>query len=306
MKTVKIVLLISIFIFGSGCSAVKLLDKFAGVEEEIAKRYGSKSILEKDNKTAPVDLISFLDPDDKRKEKEKQEQKDEETNKKNKEKENKKNELDLAFHAFYEYEGGDKTKLAPRRNRVQDRLILASNDRSKEYKKVLKTQQDTVALLPALISIVAAGAGAIFTPASTVRALSGSSAIVSGMRAESLQTLYAEKSVHIITKAMDIRRKRILDQINIDRKENDLGKYTVERAISDVVEYHSACSLVGGIEEVQDALDTVDSPGLDTINDFLIKYQSTQKNMKEIERITREQDTDKPEVPKPGNEGTQP
>ena len=70
------------------------------------------------------------------------------------------------------------------RNGLQDRIMAASNQRCGEYKDFLKRFDSETNIILGWLTTALAGAGAIATPAHTVRALSGAAAIFSGWRAE--------------------------------------------------------------------------------------------------------------------------
>jgi hypothetical protein len=141
------------------------------------------------------------------------------------------------------------------RNRIQDRLIMVSNDMCEEYKTVLKRKQSNANFFYGLTSIVAGAAGGVATGARAAgnwAALSGGS---SAVRAEHNQDYYAEMAAQVITKGIVLKRRVIADAMQCARQQPERD-YTLERAIADAVVYHGACSLVGGLESLDHVMTT--------------------------------------------------
>lgn len=115
-----------------------------------------------------------------------------------------------------------------------------------------------------------AGAGAILTPVSTVRALAGSAAIVSGMRAEFNQEFFANLATQVITQGITQRRKDIYDRI-VKQQARKIEGYPVEAAVKDAISYHSSCSILTGLEQASESIKLVDDPGLLRLNNLLAK-----------------------------------
>lgn len=237
----KVLLALCAFTLVIGCS------HFKNLEKTFADRYGAEEMVSNNAKIAPVNLITLLDP------KKKAEQS--EASKEDWSKISDSEKLNRAFEAFYEYDERDPEKLKMRRDRLQDRLLASSNEQCRQFKLMVKLQRDIPAdLIPAWTATITAGLGAIFTPVNTVRALSGSAAIVSGIRAEALQTIYTDKTIQVLTAAIDIRRKKKFDQIE-QKRARTIQDYTVEAVISDATEYHAACTLIAALEEVSAAIE---------------------------------------------------
>jgi len=138
---------------------------------------------------------------------------------------------------------GDSAGILRARNRVQDRIIAASNQRCGSYVRFLKQYDSEANLLLGTLTTVAAGLGSIFTGASTARALSGSAAIFSGIRGENNEAFFQSLTVQVLSNGIKLNRKEILDNIEKKRRVN-LTEYTTEMAVADAVNYHSACSVV--------------------------------------------------------------
>jgi len=327
MKIFKVLFALCVLTLVMGCSILKAIDKLAGIEKGLSKRYGAEEMIT-ETQIAPVDLITLLDPDNKAIKNmalenmapkfigkiknvdldtksivvtgtdgtEKTFQVDDETKitkdttililpdlsqdmqvavKYKKDGDNRmisteievsvspeaewaklseSKKLSRAFEAFYQYDQADSDKLKTRRNRLQDRLIAASNEQCKAFKLTLKLQRDIPAdLIPSGIATITSGLGAIFTSVNTVRALSGSAAIMLGIKGDVLQTIYADKAMEVLTAAIDVRRKKKLDEIEAKRTK-DIKDYTVEASISDAIEYHAGCTLIAALEEAAAAV----------------------------------------------------
>ena len=134
------------------------------------------------------------------------------------------------------------------RNRIQDRLILASNELCENYKVLLKKKQARFNFWAGTAATVFGATGGVVTATDGARALAAASGIASGVRAEYNEQYYSDLAAHVITKGIDARRSEILIVINTARSQsNDV--YTVELAIADAITYHGACSLIGGLEQ---------------------------------------------------------
>lgn len=142
------------------------------------------------------------------------------------------------------------------RNRIQDHLIMVSNDMCEEYKTVLKRKQSNANFFYGLTSVLAGAAGSVAAgarAASNWAALSGGATAV---RAEHNQDYYADMAAQVITKGIVIKRRVIADAIQCAREQPEKD-YTIERAIADAVIYHGACSLVGGLESLDHVVSTL-------------------------------------------------
>jgi len=114
--------------------------------------------------------------------------------------------LNKAFNNFYKEmdafgdSDGAKRIRKQRRNAIQEGIIAASNQRCGEYKKLLKALDSRANFVLGSLTTAIAGAGAIFTPASTVRALSGIASIVSGVRSEFNEDYFANQTIQVLRK----------------------------------------------------------------------------------------------------------
>lgn len=189
-----------------------------------------------------------------------------ETDKPQKQEESSSNDdLESAFRGFYNPGYNEPVKL--RRNRVQDRIIAASNEKCRTYKGSLKAQQGHVNFFLGSLTTILAGAGAIFTRVDAARVLSGTAGISSGVRAEFNSDYFNTLTVEVITKGIDKARTDLLSQIK-DYRDGEIAAYTVERAVADAIIYHTRCSLIAGLEEASKSISVADDPGLKRLNDL--------------------------------------
>lgn len=168
--------------------------------------------------------------------------------------------LDQALSDFAA--SGRGTKEA--RNRIQDRLIMASNVLCEDYKVSLKRKQAGFNFGFGTAATLFGAAGALVPYAETAKILSGAAAATTGIRAEYNEDFYANITAHVITKAINLRRGDILDGLR-DARKTPLAEYSMEAAIGDAVTYHGACTLISGLEVADKAVSALGHKvGLDT------------------------------------------
>ena len=183
--------------------------------------------------------------------------------------------LDQALTAFGA-SGGD-AKIA--RNKIQDRLILSSNDLCENYKSRLKQKQSRFNFFAGTAATLFGAAGSLLPHAATAKLLSGLSASATGIRAEYNHDYYADVTAHVITKAITLRRKTMLTDID-KLRDGDITAYTLERALADAVNYHGACSLVGGLEEAEKAVSTMETlRGTDNLEKVFLNLQKLRTSL---------------------------
>lgn len=163
----------------------------------------------------------------------------------------------LAEIAFYDPSYGEAS---PRRDRIQDRLIGASNQRCAAYKVYLNRfdayQQSGFGSATTLLG----GAAGIFSGVKDARILGSLAGITSGVQAEIAQGFLGNLASYVIVPGIELRRKGILEDIR-SRRSNS-GDYTLQAALADAARYHGACTLVVGLEQAKEAIQTVENPGM--------------------------------------------
>jgi hypothetical protein len=187
--------------------------------------------------------------------------------------------LERAFRAFYDPNYGTKRDLMDRRNRVQDRILAASEQRCNAYKTYLQRVQSQQEATFGSLTTVLAGAGAIVTGESVARLLAGLAGISSGVGAEFKQAYFSNLASRIIVPAIEKRRRSILLEIEASRthtghdgviRQQPVWVYTVERAVQDADRFHGACSLVSGIDEAAVSI----NPGLKAMGQTLADWRN--------------------------------
>lgn len=168
--------------------------------------------------------------------------------------------LQRAFDAFYD----DPNDQILRRNRVQERIIAASNQRCAGYKQYLKIFHIGGNLNFNTITTVAGGLGSIFTNAAVARALSGTAGIASGLRAGFNEIYFNQQTIQLLARGIEGSRKEIYEEI-VEKRDHDMKKYNVENAVGDAIRYHDACSLITGLERVVLNQERAENP---SINQF--------------------------------------
>ncbi len=175
-----------------------------------------------------------------------------------------------AFKNFYDRAVAPNRKLE--RNALQERILAASNQRCGEYQQYLKRLDTQTNIFLGGLTTVAAGAGAIFTGASTVRALSGAAAIISGLRAEINEQYFHSLTIQVITDGADARRREIYDEI-LERQTASIDAYPVQAAVKDAITYHSECSLLSGLKQAALSIERAENPGLFSIERSLLQVR---------------------------------
>lgn len=173
----------------------------------------------------------------------------------------KKMTIDEAFLEFHNKTPKEERVL--RRNSIQERLLAASAQRCGAYFRFLNQFDTEVGFSFGALATALAGAGAIVTPATAARALSGTAGITSGVGAEFQENFFSKLTVQVITKGISERQRRIYEDIKtIRNKAEKYEEYPVEAAVKDALLYHAACNLVAGLEEAGAAIERAKRPGI--------------------------------------------
>gem|GEM_PF-5548738 len=159
-------------------------------------------------------------------------------------------DLEKAFHAFYTYDEPERLR---NRNRIQDRLIAASNQRCGFYTKSLKQMDVSANLGFGTATTILGSAGAIVTGVDAARTLAGMAAISSGLNSVWNENLLSNVATYVLVPGIEKARETILKEID-KKRIDDVTKNTVEAAIADALRYHNACSLDAGLAEVSEEM----------------------------------------------------
>lgn len=181
-------------------------------------------------------------------------------------------ELALAFKAFYDTRYTSNGSVALRRNRLQDRLIAASNQRCEAYKVYLRRFEAYQETGWGIASTAAGGVAAIVGGLKDARILGGLAGIFGGVRAEIKQGMLGNLASYIIIPGIDQRRSEVMAEI---RGNQTNPNYTVESALSDVASYHGACSLETGLEQAKNAIQIVENPGMQMMGKVMNNVMQT-------------------------------
>jgi hypothetical protein len=196
-------------------------------------------------------------------------------------------ELSMAYRAFYARTNAMSEAAKRReRNRVQDQVFNASQLSCAIFKRNIRIQQEKSGFITGTATTVLGGLGAIFTSASTARALAGSAGITSGVGAEFRQVHFANLAAEVITAGIEAKRASIYDQI--DKRRHDatngsLGVYSMENAIHDTIRYHAACSIDVGFEAAKDAIQLTRNPGLNEAANVIERVQALRQKIQQID-----------------------
>lgn len=167
--------------------------------------------------------------------------------------------LETAFYAFYSDPAIQSETAVDRRNRVQQRLILASDINCGIFTDRLYKIQGSGNFALGALATMMGGAGAIVTDVDSARILSGLSSITSGVRAEANEDFFRKQWIEALAKAIDNERNRMREQIDA-HKGDTIAEYPVEEAVAEVLRYNDACSVVSALKEVNRAVTIADDP----------------------------------------------
>ncbi len=197
-------------------------------------------------------------------------------------------ELQKAYKKFYE-DSRARANGPNRRNEIQDELFRASDQRCSYYKAYLYHLQRTERSFFGGLSTALGGLGAIFTSASTARALSGAAGITSGVGAEIMEAQFASLTIQVLIDGIEKARKDAYEAARSQRFRNTptagvtrlatLEEYTVEHAILDAVRYHGACVITEGLRAAGSSIQTIRHPGPEMMRYALTQSQALKKQL---------------------------
>lgn len=157
-----------------------------------------------------------------------------------------------------------------KRSQIQDRLIMASDQRCNLYKTYLKQIDIGVNESLGIVSTLLSTAGSIVTgPLSKV--FIGGGTASTDIKNQVIQAIFSTFTTSVVIPCIDKTRTE-LRQSMMDNRTQPISMYTVEGAIADVIRYHGACSLDTGIACAQKSVSNTKSSsdlGIQTIKDTL-------------------------------------
>lgn len=142
----------------------------------------------------------------------------------------------------------DVTKAKLTRNEVVDALLAASNRKCSRYTALIKNADGAVNGGLSVAAILTGGLGSFVGGAAAAKALSGTSAILTGSRTALNETYLSKQTIHVLASAFDKARQRQRAAIT-NRQACNIEQYTVMRGVEDAIAYHGTCSLVGGLAQ---------------------------------------------------------
>lgn len=184
--------------------------------------------------------------------------------------------LDQALGCFANFARSQPSNARTIRNQIQERILLASEQRCGDFKSHLQRSQSATSFWSGLLTSGFAAAGAITKSFEGARTLSGLSGFSSAYGAEYNQAYFSNLAAHVVVSGIDQHRAKIYEQIYASGQAQQISEYTLQAAIKDAFRYHAACSLMTGLIEAQDAIRMVDNPGLDTLRRVVVKNKQLQ------------------------------
>lgn len=188
------------------------------------------------------------------------------------------NEFHLALLAADQY-----ADASFHRNRVQERLMAASQQACNFYKDRLRRLDTSVNFFLGSLTTVLGGVSPLFSGSSDV--LGALAGVTSGVRSEFNTTYFQNLSLHVITRGIDSRRERRLTTIRA-KNSSAISDYNTTAAVVDALKFHNDCSLNAGLEEASDALQLANN--FRNGNVGVSEATKTLKDLKDLNEQVRE------------------
>lgn len=134
-----------------------------------------------------------------------------------------------------------------RRNELQSRLIMASNQRCGLYLREITAAKAQTNMAWGGLSLLLTGASTVVTHVPTVKALAAGAGAATATNALYDQSYFNNLAVGVISAGIIKQREGILIQIS-NKSTKGLVEYPVSRAVADALQYHSACNVISGLE----------------------------------------------------------
>lgn len=183
------------------------------------------------------------------------------------------NDIELARRSFYDAcVNSDSTtneRCAFRRDRVQDRLIWASESACADYLSNVRRSFTSTNLNLGGATTLFGALGSILNSKDAIRVFSGAAGVTSGLRAEYNDVYFSSQAFEVVSKAIRNVREKALKTINDERRNKGIREYTLEAAIADATRYHATCNVMAGLEEAADAVTRDRDPGLKRVSELL-------------------------------------
>lgn len=129
-----------------------------------------------------------------------------------------------------------------------------SEDRCNRYVSFLQTYQGNVNSIFGIGSQIASLVGTL-TGGGTANAFAGIGGTIQGAGSTLNKSTFQDRTLELIAAGFAKRRASILGRINEGLKKPESG-YRTSQAVTDAREFHSACSLSAGFQELASAIST--------------------------------------------------
>lgn len=182
---------------------------------------------------------------------------------------------DLAFAAFYNRLPGNVEAQKIERNRIQERILGASDQRCRMFTVNLQRDQSRTNFWFGALATVSGALGAVANGVQAAKNLAATSGVLSGLRAEYNQAFYANLLFSVISKGIHERRNEAYRQIQQEGQSKPIAAYPVEAAVKDAIVYDGLCNTAVGLQQAQDSIRLAQDPGIDTLNRLIIKANKT-------------------------------
>jgi len=154
------------------------------------------------------------------------------------------------------YEEAKSDTTGAMRNDLMDYLVGNSDKICDAHKAGIISTASMTNLGLTEVSTILSGLGAILTPASTVRALSGAAAITSATNANINQATYQSLVTEAVVGSIEQTRRDKLANLLLNR-EKALAAYSVDQMLVDVNAYHQSCSFYAGLVSLNKAVERI-------------------------------------------------
>ncbi|MHA6913915.1 hypothetical protein ACQUJO_12335 [Ralstonia pseudosolanacearum] len=145
------------------------------------------------------------------------------------------------------------TKYQYLRNEMQERIIAASNQRCMAYVKMLLSSKSQAQTGWTSLSLLLSGAASVVPGVQAAKVLAAGSTASTGILSTYTEAYFNNITIGVISAGITKKRQLILQEITNSQKSN-LIDYPINAAISDALNYHSACNIIAGLEVAQQAV----------------------------------------------------
>jgi hypothetical protein len=155
--------------------------------------------------------------------------------------------VEEAFAHFYSCGRSD---VQVRRNAVQDHIRMVADHRCEVYKQAVAEVDSVTTFGFGALSTVT---GALGAEAEAAQGFSAASGISSGINAQFSKSFFSDTAMPVLMAGIDMKRADIAARIETS-KAKTCDQYSIQRAVSDAIQYNGACSAYEGMRTVQDSL----------------------------------------------------